>query len=72
MTETCLELGFEENGIWNEGEIYTDANDNGEYDQGEVYTDLGYCSSSIPNIPVDDFLACLSSFHTPVNGVGND
>ena len=43
MTETCLELGFEE-----------------------------YCSSSVPNIPVDDFLACLSSFHTPVNGVGNN
>lgn len=37
--------------------------------------DLGfddYCSSTTPNIPVDDFLACLSSFHTPVNGVGNE
>ena len=31
-----------------------------------------YCAPSLPNIPVEDFLACLSSFHTPVNGVGNE
>lgn len=31
-----------------------------------------YCAPTSPNIPVEDFLACLSSFHTPVYGVGNE
>ena len=31
-----------------------------------------YCIPEFPNIPVEDLLACLSSFHTSVNGIGNE